>query len=415
MGNGLSRGRRLRTCLWLFATASALVLTSVGAHAFDIAPGVNDFESVGLFQRILRAISRAEGNVVEVYIRNAQVGVHEEITREAYRELGKVASTDVQQGAEWNDNPPFVLVGRQINMAPTCGGLPIKIPSAWPGCWLMVIGTASAEAAPPGDHVVFGPEDPILSRSHFGDMQFLHAMAPDGEPASVTREKIMDWARFAYNIANGTLDLDTIVASRQADPGDQFFPVTSQQFRGETVRHLFAGEEDHPPGDRVRDLAFGSLLHVIQDSFSKAHVSREDPNAPHGHWPGRVCEFHGYAHQNHSEHAKSDHEEQFKKPDTRPYVVEAVRQIVAKRERHAPWREVEPLLRVIFDVADNSRPAGPGEYIVKVHGMIGPRGEEYFGSPINEQLAPEPNPADCGAKTSPVATGPARRVNGGIE
>ena len=38
---------------------------------------------------------------------------------------------------------------------------------------------------------------PLLVRSHFGDMQFLHAMAPrDKQDAISVRENIIVWAEF---------------------------------------------------------------------------------------------------------------------------------------------------------------------------------------------------------------------------
>jgi hypothetical protein len=42
----------------------------------------------------------------------------------------------------------------------------------------------------------------LLHRSHFGDLQFMHAMATkDGEPAETTRRKILMWAEFSWRTA----------------------------------------------------------------------------------------------------------------------------------------------------------------------------------------------------------------------
>jgi len=328
---------------------------------------------------VLNAISGSQGKLVEEYIKKFRSPVHEEITHLAYKCDDGVGECDrrvanekqrapryVLEGVQWNDNPPFQLSLGQARNAPTCVGLPVQLPNLWPGCWGQVFSTAAQLSAPPGDHVIFGPESPILQRSHFGDMQFLHAMAPDGELAFLTQRKIMAWARFVYEVSEGRIAANAIVSTPAAGSGAQFFPpsVNSAYAKLDVTTLFTLGSSDISP-QRVKDMAFGSLLHIIEDSFSKAHVQREPAGKNGRRWPGRVEEFHSYAHQDHNLHSDADGRAAFQAVDTKEVVIEAVRRVVDKRG--AKWDEIEPILTEIFDVVDRGRPAGPGdEYKVKV-------------------------------------------------
>lgn len=354
-----------------FLIAAGCAFVSANCLAFGIAPITEDVQAEGVWNRVLRGISNAEGDIVDLYVESFRTPVHEEITGLAYEcnlrpadcnELGRgepsSAPKYVLQGVQWNDNPPLKLRASQLHIAPMCAGLLIQLPNSWPGCWGLVFGAASQAAAPPGDHATFGPEAPILQRSHFGDMQFLHAMAPDDEAASETKRKIMAWAHFAYDVSIGQIAPTVIVSSPAAGSGAQFFPSA---YYGMDVNSLFTlGTVPHT-SERVRDMAFGSLLHTIEDSFSKAHVERESPRAPGGHWPGRVLEFHAYAHQDHRHHATADDRPAFENEDTKPFVIEAVRRLVAQRSSGSTWTQVEPLLEQLFDVAPGAGQAGPGK------------------------------------------------------
>lgn len=51
---------------------------------------------------------------------------------------------------------------------------------------------------------------PLLQRFHFGDLQFLHAVASrDGETAGQTQQSVMMWEEFTWKVAIGTYVLDT--------------------------------------------------------------------------------------------------------------------------------------------------------------------------------------------------------------
>jgi hypothetical protein len=356
-------GLRLR----VIGALSCLFL-SAQCLAFGIAPIPEDLQADNTWTRLLKGITNAEGDVVDFYVTSFRKPVHEQITRLAYacnagdtgcaQQGSPDAPSYVLQGVQWNDNPPFKLRPRQLHIAPMCAGLLIQLPNSWPGCWGLVFGSAERAAGPPGDHVTFGPDAPILQRSHFGDMQFLHAMAPDGEPANVTRDKVMAWAHFAYDVSIGHIAPTVVVSTPEAGSGAQFFPA---EYYGMDVGSLFTlGTVPHS-NERVQAMALGSLIHVIEDSFSKAHVQREPPNAPGGHWPGRIVEFHAYGHQNHALHATADDQPAFENPDTKEVVVEAVRRLVELRRQNTEWAGVEPTLTGIFDLVKTPNAAGPGD------------------------------------------------------
>jgi len=56
------------------------------------------------------------------------------------------------------------------------------------------------------------PVAPVIYRSHFGDMQFLHSMAfSEKEHAGETKRKIMAWARLMYRVALGEITRSTSI------------------------------------------------------------------------------------------------------------------------------------------------------------------------------------------------------------
>jgi hypothetical protein len=148
-----------------------------------------------------------------------------------------------------------------------------------------------------------------MTRSHFGDLQFLHAMASDlGAPAEATRMEILDWMEFAWRVASGDLKAESRMKSVKQSTIRHRFRCSEW-----TVADIFIlGRNDklRPMLDRV---AFGALLHVVQDSFSPAHVNREEPvaretcpGATGVLHPGRIREFHTYARQDSKKHDAMD-------------------------------------------------------------------------------------------------------------
>lgn len=348
------------------------------AGAFTIQPIDSDAEAAKVASRLRNAIAGVESSVVEAYVKHFSSPVHEDITHRAYgcsggRQACEHALTmdpsalgaprTVIEGVQWNDNPPFRLATSAAGVPSGCAGVFIQLPNAHPDCWAYVFEKAGKTAAASTSNPAFGPSALILQRSHYGDMQFLHAMAPDGEPAAVTKQKIMRWAEFTYSVATGKISPAAVVSTQAAGAGAEFFPQN-----GWDVSTLFTqGTLPHSPS-RVQDIAFGSLLHLVEDSFSKAHVQRAATRfGPTGAMPGQVIEFHSYAKQDHTLHSNSDQLDAFLgDPGTSSFPINICGTLAKMRAAGAPWTDVEALLNAVFDLQDPEHTAGPGhDYLLQ--------------------------------------------------
>lgn len=362
----------------LRALAGGLALCAAAeAGAFGIAPipEAQAMSGDSLIRRVQRAVAKGEATAANWLRQRFRVSVHEEITHAAYgctlsptecdRSVAagarEGAPLTVIQGVEWNDNPPFKLQSGWPMLGPACFRTLIQLPNSFPECWGAIFGAgAQWSALMPATQVAYGPGSLILLRSHFGDLQFLHAMASrDGETAQETRDRIIGWAGFVYQVADGHIPPQTILSSAKAGAAANFFPGS-----GMDVRTLFTlGSKPHS-SRRVRDMAFGSLLHVVEDSFSAAHAEREPPTESAGMWvPGCIQEFHSYAHQDHSEHALADTHDALTAGHTDDAVVQVVRRLKEMRGRQ-DWRAVRTFLQdEVFAICSGYelQAAGPGD------------------------------------------------------
>jgi len=187
----------------------------------------------------------------------------------------------------------------------------------------------------------------LLCSSHYGRLQFLHAMRGiDDSSSADTRKRILAWARFAYEVASGDdslIEQSLCDAAKGRDGLEDALafdnPRKCYRRRGflglfgnypaYTVRTLFTlsckgvgssvrcNETRSGPKGREEAMlaATGSLLHLIQDSYSQAHNSRStgapiDPKGPFD--PKIVCrlptEFFDYSGQDKDVHGAADHQ-----------------------------------------------------------------------------------------------------------
>lgn len=154
----------------------------------------------------------------------------------------------------------------------------------------------------------------LLYRVHFGDLQFLHAMASwDGEAAAVTRAHVLAWLELTYRVNDGEIaDLDA--------PISELVPALRDVFgrNGFSVRSLFV-PQSHQHGANadalVRDMALGSLLHTIEDSWSAAPV------------------------------------------------VAVGRLVLTLLQQHLPWADAAAYFQCVMEIGDPSAQAGPGDYV----------------------------------------------------
>lgn len=199
---------------------------------------------------------------------------------------------------------------------------------------------------------------PTLGRSHFGDLQFLHAMAAqDSIEAGITLDKIMGWAELTYRIAVGDIsDRTKLKDVRDVEfteklLGDLASRSASEIFRSRTR-------------SATQKRAIGSLLHMIQDSYAPSHVLRESSGTEF------IKQFHSYARQDHRRHAEddawrsggSDQDRIDSSPGARS-ALDASTKILTLYKDKAPWGDVQKYLESgsgPFVLHKEAIPSGPG-------------------------------------------------------
>lgn len=365
-------------------TAAGALLLSGAAAAFQIAPMGSEFES-RLTNETEASLARVAGKL-GILIKGR---VHEEITQ-----IGMgcpveppslatdatcgvrdrpFASAYVIYGVRWNDLPPFRLspdegnctyLGKSCNVAQT-----IRF-STQPMCWYCLFKDAEKKAQ---TRSIVGCSKEkgtvrgnVMTRSHFGDLQFLHAMASaEGLHPGATRAKVLDWLEFAWKVSSREIKPDTFLCDIQIPAVQEHFGCTEWR----VVDLYILGRQDKL-GRYLHHVAFGSVLHTVQDSFAGAHVSRE-PQAPGGTCPGtpheqppRVVEFHTYGAQDGSLHDAQDSRDAMVRvsaADRWPDAVEATRNLAQLYEDRANWSNVQPYVQCLFALADERRDSSPGE------------------------------------------------------
>jgi hypothetical protein len=297
----------------------------------------------------------------EAFMRQFTLDVHERITRRAYEEAGVPMPDAVIAGIRWNDNPPAIrLVGA---LAGTCGG---PHTSEGMSCWtsMMRVDRMALEAVTRREWA-FAPV-----RSHFGDMQFLHAMASrEGEPAEETRRSILRWSEFAWRVARGEIHpkanvyrlrrAKTGLADDTADWVSGLFSAPEKKLW--TVQELF---EAPPPA--LRPKAFGTLLHLVEDAYSDAHVSRDSKrvqaNGCLSHdGTDRILQFRTYAGQDAEKHGVCDDAPDWLGSPRAGGPIEVLAEIVRAYHEGRDWLAVKEILESkVFGMAQTARAARPG-------------------------------------------------------
>lgn len=296
--------------------------------------------------------------------------VHEEITNRIYGCNGDCAGRDaldapgpVLAGVRWNDDPPFRMTAKQARGMRCKTDQTIRFETQ-PLCWGSLFADANKGAAA-GKR--YGPGDAMLYRSHFGDLQFLHAMASrDGETAADTKAKLMGWMEFAWRTAQGEYNLDTRLKDSPIAPIQQAFGQSEWR-----VLDLYTQGASGGLRRYYQDVAFGSLLHALQDSYAAGHVEREEASglrqcaigADRVAAPGAILEFHAYNRQDHGRHAEADTRAAFlRRFEEKGNMVEVGRALLRARDEKRSWSEVQPFFDCVFALQAPDAPAGPGEF-----------------------------------------------------
>ena len=320
---------------------ACLALAGAGAaHAFKL-------QAVGIAPPSGQASRQALG-----FLSLFSSDVHERITRQAYEEAGVPLGDDVIAGVRWNDNPPALRLG------PLAGACDFR-------CWtsMLRVDRVALEILSKREQSI-----PTL-RSHFGDMQFLHAMAVrGGESPAQTREKALRWAEFSYRVARGEIDARENVfelrGSGVLEPGT-----------GEWVSALFRAPEKKlwrvqdvflPKSGELRLVAFGTFLHLVEDSYSASHVQRvsrryQANGCPSYDAADPIVEFHTYVGQDTEKHALCDDAPDWLAAPREGSPIDAIAELVRAYADGRDWAFVRGILEEkVFRLAPGTAAARPG-------------------------------------------------------
>jgi hypothetical protein len=269
----------------------------------------------------------------------------------------KSAPSAILAGVRWNDTPPLTP---QAGTAPEPEGKVITI-TGDPAHWGSLFKDARKQAEA-GRKYGNAPLTPVLFRSHFGDMQFLHSMASEEkERAGETKQKIMAWARFMYKLALGEITRGASIRKTGLADIDGLFTYTD-----DTVQALFVSDTpwEYRADDDLHLFAMGVLIHLVADGFSDSHVERDEPRGEEcahvggKRSPGRILSFHVYGLQDSSAHGKAESDRQLAARMTD--LIDVGRTVMGYYSRSAPWEELKAYLDCVYELADPDAPAGPG-------------------------------------------------------
>jgi hypothetical protein len=282
-----------------FATFAALMLIWITAHAFEINPEFDRAEA----KRFLRAVYHplmlhlTDPTHEELTLMSLQCAEHRgdfawcDLAQDGVAKANNFESDALVAGARWNDDPNNFFAARR------------------PHEWFFWLEKARAASVYPGN---IGFTYPLEYRSHYGDLQFLHAMGRKADAPGQTHDAIVEWAHFAYDVAAGRIALSTRLSdlARDYSFAARFAGIKQRPW---TVRKLFTNISDSMCSQhcelemsdaKVRALALGALLHTIQDSFSHSHASRSGTE---------VVAWLDYTKQNSDCHGKADQDTAFMK------------------------------------------------------------------------------------------------------
>jgi len=367
---------KIRLFVQIFTLLTVCTVPSI-ATSFQLSPRGTVYEQ-SMRKEFSNWFDRVVLSITNKGIKHFAKAVHEEITHRTYGCNGipeicgnpnvEFASPYVIAGVRWNDDPPFRLFygeGRNTSCKTT---ETIRF-TTQPRCWVQLFRDAQKKARR-GVLLNATNHSSLLARSHFGDLQFLHSMASqDGELARETKRKILMWAKFTWAVALGNYPLGTKLAKIDIDGMQEFFGNS-----GWNIQDLFT--VGNPAIRRhIKEVAFGSLLHMVQDSFAKGHVERAEAvtdtlcigTTVEHIAPGSVKRFHSYVNQDVKKHAPQDNRSAFLHhwSNESPSVIDVGSTLVDYFERKSDWSIVGGYISCLFSLELPNTPASPGNGFAK--------------------------------------------------
>jgi hypothetical protein len=367
----VEREIKMRNSYWRLLLCACIFIWCSAAQSFQLSP-IGTAAERREAKRWGMTI-RAEIYVAENALHNFSDPAHEALTQLIFGCDGdwvdcedpdlEWAGPYVIAGVRWNDDPVFQLMSGEARGLPCAVGDTISFVTQT-RCWIALFRDAEKKSASDPTYFLKSGKGNYLSRSHFGDLQFLHSMAStDGESPVETKEKILMWAEFTWNVAQGKHNLNTNLKSIS-------IPLWENHFaNGQNVQDLFTLGRPWLRA-HIRDVAFGSLLHLVQDSFAEGHVQRREPvtgqSCANSSSPafGAIVEFHSYVKQDHEKHKDADSSESAQKHRRliRPDVIEAgqtLRTLMGQTDSWASAREY--LSDCVFRLDERVAPASAGD------------------------------------------------------
>ncbi len=363
--------REVTRPLMVGVVALVSVVVCYEAMAFKLSPSGTALERA-VADRYSNYWDNAMLHVAKKGIEHFTEAVHEEITHRIFDCDGEAdvcgnpdigfATQYLLAGVRWNDDPPFRLEEGEAQDTACKINETIRF-TTQPRCWVTLFKDAEKRAK---EKKPLNAESraSLLARSHFGDLQFLHSMAEaDDEKAQDTKQQIMMWAEFTWLIGIGEYKLGTRLKEVPIEGMSKLFGRTEWR-----VQDLFT-LGNVPLRSRIREVAFGSLIHMIEDSFAKGHVEREEAiqgetcsGASQLLMPGRIKEFHSYANQDTEKHGQYDSRNAFSQHwiSEKPTVISVGRALREFHEQVTPWEKVKPYVDCIFTLVDPSHLSSPG-------------------------------------------------------
>jgi hypothetical protein len=385
----LSQSKReddmLHLSKFLFCLIPFLVFTSP-ASAFQTQPVGTEYDRK-LAQLDQSGAERLLAKIADRGVKIFIEPVHEEITQRIYGcednlkdrpdkwgdkpncAKQNFAPNPVVDGTRWNDNPPFMVKpdfllpnGKPIRS--TCANETIKLPRK-SDCWVEIFKTSSGTAQ---RRFFTNRTGVVLNRSHFGDLQFLHSMASRvGDRAQDTKLSILIWAEFAYKVASGSIPAHTMLKDVPVSGFAKFFPNQEA-----TVENLFLMGDETYRGSQLKDFAFGTLLHMVQDSFSESHVSRDLStqrafcDCPYtDRSPAKIEKFLVYSSQDAARHKDEDTYEALRNDVAKysPNVIDVGKTLKEFYEQTSNWDVVKKYLdECVFALKDIDAEADGGNF-----------------------------------------------------
>lgn len=313
------------------ATLLACLLVVQGAWAFGINPCLRELQitSAGLLQAPVRgtnacALMNASFPSVHEHMAVASIHAyrgtsmwHGDPARKAHFNYLRDRWQSVQgrehdtfaiiRGTWWNDDPLMFTWGEGRDIADGILKLRAIVKTDQPKYEIDIKG----RSVPANQH--------LTRQSHYGQLQHLHFMtgldtdkSTAQERVAATTERALQWLAFAYAVAtrqDNARATDPLTSEMETRLG---LPSIALNLGVENpgnlkIRSLFARAGlPFEVRDRITpDVALGSMLHVLQDSFSPAHACRVEIKTANG-MQAVLSDVYNYEEQDAKSHEKLD-------------------------------------------------------------------------------------------------------------